>query len=402
MNILLLLLLSLPSVLGIKVPLSTKGANVVDNTGVPIKLHCTSWSGFHMEDYLAFGLEYQTVDNIIKLINEGGFNCVKMQFSTEIVYYDPVVNSKLLVDHNNNLIGMTGIEIFTYIINKLTKSGLMVILDYHILDAKWCCDPFDENGLWYNDRWSENTVILQLLKVVRLLKNNSLVVGVDIRNEIRPSLKLLNITVSGKRIIDFSKSEYPNWGKGGKNDWASAAERFGDAVHSVNDKLLIIVQGIFVLGLQEIIIYLNGNTPKFPQSLRGVIYRPINLKVPNKVVYSAHSYSWNYNINWNSEDSWEHFNKQSDYNWGFIKKDLNLPLFIGEFGTGHNVSELYFQYITRYIKENNLDWAYWSLEGNQNRKKPADINWFGLLDVNYTTFAYKPMLRSLQDLMKLN
>jgi len=36
----------------------------------------------------------------------------------------------------------------------LTKFGIAVILNNHISDAGWCCNDFDENGLWHNNHYS--------------------------------------------------------------------------------------------------------------------------------------------------------------------------------------------------------------------------------------------------------
>ena len=58
--------------------------------------------------------------------------------------------------------------------------------------------------------------------MVELEKDNEYVMGVDLRNEIRPR-------IASKSILGLfhfpSLPFYPNWGLGGEQDWAAAAER---------------------------------------------------------------------------------------------------------------------------------------------------------------------------------
>lgn len=46
-------------------------------------------------------------------------------------------------------------QIFDRTIKSLTERGVMVILNNHISDAMWCCDPSDGNGAWYNKNYTE-------------------------------------------------------------------------------------------------------------------------------------------------------------------------------------------------------------------------------------------------------
>lgn len=73
----------------------------------------------------------------------------------------------------------------------------------------------DENGLWYNARWSEGQWLQSWSIMAKRYANNSAVVGAGLRNEPRPvltgkmtslmaagltvsTLKLLHIAVAGK------------------------------------------------------------------------------------------------------------------------------------------------------------------------------------------------------------
>jgi len=280
-----------------------------------------------MQDYLTFGLEFKPLKHLISLLKNADFNCIRLEFSAEMVQKNPVVRQELLRP-NPQLIGKTAIEIYQIIVKELTDNGLMVILDYHMLDAGWCCDPFDENGLWYNSRWPEDQVIEMLSRMVEINKNNSMVIGVDIRNEIRPIIKFTYFL--GHKFFDPINSHHPTWGTGLKSDWAGAAERFGNKVLEINPNLLVFIQGMFILEPRDIKIITKGAIPKFPQTLKDVARKPLQLIVPNKLVYSAHDYVWHYNVDDWEKFTYEDYKKEAEKNWGFITKDY--PLFLGEFG----------------------------------------------------------------------
>ena len=58
-------------------------------------------------------------------------------------------------------------------------------------------------------------------------------------------------------------------------DWRAAAERCANTLLSVNADLLMFVEGL-----------------NYASDLTGVAKYPIQLTVPNRVVYEAHDYSW--------------------------------------------------------------------------------------------------------------
>lgn len=54
----------------------------------------------------------------------------------------------------------------------------------------------------------------------------------------------------------------------------------------------------------------------------------------------------------------------------------------------------------RYIRERDLDWAYWPLDGQQgpSRQRGA-VEGYGLLNATWDGWAYPPLLAELQALM---
>lgn len=270
-----------------------------------------------------------------------------------------------------------------------------------MMDAKWCCDPFDDNGLWFNSRWSEAQVQAQLETMVRLNANNPWVIGVDIRNEIRPNIHLT--TVFGHTVLDPVHTHYPTWNTGLESDWKAAAERFGNLVLANGPNMLVIVQGIFVFQWRDLVDLLGGQTDfshlHFPQSLRGVANAPIKLNIPDRVVYSAHDYSWHYDVRDWSQVSYDTFKGWVNRDWGYVM--AHYPVFMGEFGTSHDetgMNSVWFHYISRYIKETKVHWSWWEFAGIEFRDT-GEENTFGVMNPTFTDFAYYPMIQILQELM---
>jgi endoglucanase len=88
----------------------------------------------------------------------------------------------------------------------------MVILNNHIGDAIWCCNLDDGNGLWYNKNYTTQDwleVLDAMSQRYSLEVNyNPMVIGVDLRNEIRD---------------DKVNNQTANWGNGDANDWHKVA-----------------------------------------------------------------------------------------------------------------------------------------------------------------------------------
>ena len=92
-------------------------------------------------------------------------------------------------------------------------------------------------------------------------KSNPLVIGNDLRNEIRN---------------DLLNGLNPNWGSGNVNtDWKLAATNAGNQVLKVAPDSLIFIEGL-----------------KYANEMSMIKDSPITLDVSNKLVYSFHLYSW--------------------------------------------------------------------------------------------------------------
>ncbi|CAE7466048.1 unnamed protein product [Symbiodinium natans] len=136
------------------------------------------------------------------------------------------------------------------------------------IDVMWaarekrCCSTTDKEGLWYTAAYPESEWLRALGLMASRYKDNPLVVGFDLRNEIRPS-----------GIV------WPGWHtKNNLTDWAAASVRGAHRVLNASDNMLIIISGVY-----------------FSLFLCQVPTYPVHSEVPflaGRVVYTAHEYNW--------------------------------------------------------------------------------------------------------------
>ncbi len=261
-------------------------------------------------------------------------NCVRLCFSLEMFREkdgkNHFVNPQLL-SANKYLFGRTAKEIFVITVNQLTEAGVMVILNNHTSKSQWCCSDHDGDGLWFNNDYPEEEFFSCLEMLAELFRDNPRVVGIDLRNEIRPSYV-------GR----------PTWGDGSKFDWRQAAQTAADRIHRKAPDMLIIVGGL-----------------NYQLDFKGVLQHPLELKIPNKLVYSGHiySFSWGPEVQWEAvSEEWfreKLFNEQL-YVRGIAGR-AGVPFLVGEFG--ENNRNVYWKFLMKYLKELDLDFTYWCLDG---------------------------------------
>lgn len=104
-------------------------------------------------------------------------------------------------------------------------------------DADWCCSTQDQNGLWYNDRWSEADWIAAHLLIARRYEGSPYVVAGELRNELRSSV------VGGTRLTpQWPSTDGPN---DNRTDWPAAALRASSAILEARPTgYLIVVDGL--------------------------------------------------------------------------------------------------------------------------------------------------------------
>ncbi len=335
-----------------------------------MRLLAVSWYGAESEDFAVGGLQAQPLDTIADEIRRLGFNTVRLPWSNELVEHDPVVPERAL-EANPDLIGHRALDVLDRVVFALTSRGIMVVLDNHNSDAEWCCGR-DGNELWYNSRYPESSWIADWKAMALRYRHDPLVVGADLRNE--PRLRA-------------------TWGGPPETDWHGAAERGGDAVLSVSPDLLVIVEG-------------TG----YASDLSQVDSLPVELRLPDRVVYEAHDYAW-----FESHSSYEEWVGHITPKWGYLVTGPRpRPLWIGEFGTCYTRPDCvhsadpraygsWFGALTRYIRTYGLDWSYWALNGTQStgaKRTFGAVEGYGVVDSTWSGISNPRHMEALRSIME--
>lgn len=374
---------STPATLNFTPPFYTKGRQILDAKGFPLKLASLNWYGASDTDFVPGGLEVQHRDAIAALIRDLGFNSVRLPYADEIVVNNPVIEPSVIAanldlfsnsDLSDGHSSVRALDVFHAVVESLTAAGLLVIVNNHITQATWCCgiNPCDLS--WKNDWFgadmlctvsqTEELWIRNWETVMAPLVSNPLVMGADLRNEVRGL-----------------------WGTMHWGEWANAAEKAAERLLAMNPEWLMFVEGI-----------------SSANDLSGVRKRPVKLSVPGRVVYSSHVYKWS---GWGSLKpfsgrTYEDFAATMWRNWGYLLTEEIAPVWVGEFGTPDAPSEgdqNYWCHLMRYLRAVDASWGYWALNA---RKATGEWESYGLLgdDWDWSSVRRDYRLKDLQRLGK--
>ena len=372
------------------VPFHTESRFIVDANNQRIKLAGVSWYGGDSPDLVPLGLDHSDVHDIAQAIRQMGFNSVRIPWALQLYEENPAIADALL-SANPALQGMSALEVLDAVIDALAGEGLVVVLDNHRSRGDWCCDTAHGDGLWHTVAYPESSFIADWQGMATRYASQPAVIGADLRNELRgqlPDDAPAVCTDCDTPADSGCACLQPSWGDNvADTDWAAAAERAGDAVLGVNPNLLIIVEG------------------NFWSTWFGASYRPVNLSVPNRLVYSPHDYS-STNGGVASFATYAAFKAALDSAWGYIVttgQAYTAPLWVGEFGTNHTTPDpVRWPWIQQYLTEDDFDWCYWALNGTQGsgygRTFGAEET-FGVLDVQWASPASASFLGDLDALM---
>lgn len=302
------------------------------STGKTFTIRATSWFGMETETCAPHGLWSISLDQGMAQIAGMGFNTVRVPFSNECLAKKSVgsVNTAL----NPKLAGASTLKVMDAVVATARKYKLRVILDRHRPGSD------AQSALWYTARYSEAKWISDWKALAKRYKGEPTVFGFDLHNE-----------PSGNAC----------WGCGVRSrDWRAAAMRAGDAIHTVNPKLLMIVEGVQYGA--------DGSNSWWGGNLTGVKTKPVTLKVKNRVVYSPHEYpasvfdqTWFHAKNYpaNLTSVW-------DKQWGYISRKNIAPVFVGEFGTKLQSAsdKAWMKKLVAYLKDRRMSWGYWSFNPN--------------------------------------
>ncbi|RBR09779.1 uncharacterized protein FIESC28_09736 [Fusarium coffeatum] len=351
-------------------PLRTQGRDIVDIRGRRFKMASVNWYGASDEFFVTGGLDIQHRDDIAKTIKKLGFNSVRLPYADELVIENPIVDEKHL-RANSDLIGLKALDIFHAIVETLTKAGIAVIVNNHVTSATWCCGANPCDAGWSNDHlgpicrvkqteeeWIQHWEAIMLPHI-----KNPLVIGVDLRNEVRGL-----------------------WGTMPWSKWAPAAERCGNRLLQMNKDWLVIVEGT-----------------ESSNDLSSVCKRPILLDTPHTLVYSAHVYAWSGWGSWEGrflQRDYKSFAKTMRHNWAYILEKQIAPVWVGEIGAPvqPSVGDInYWQHLTRFLQEMDADFGYWAL--NARKPKGNATERYGLLQDDWKTPVLDYRMKDMLELM---
>jgi endoglucanase len=346
----------------IRPPLHAIGHKILDSAGRVVRLTSVNWYGFDQKEYLAGGLDHARIETIIGQIRDIGVNSVRLPWANETLERNPPA-ADYAVKANPKLRGKHALDVLDEVIAALARAHIMVILDNHMSRADWCCTEADGNGLWYSAEYPEEKWLADWETIVRRYRNQPWVVGADLRNELRNGA---------------------TWGGDDPRlDWHAAAERGGNAVLGVNPNLLVMVEG-----------------PEYSTDLTAFGKLPVRLKISNRVVYSPHAYA----PAGHTFESYDELQQVYDARAGYLlRAEPGVPLWVGEFGTCQTLEcedqSQWFRWFVRYLRENELSWSYWPLNGTQssgNTRKYDDVEMYGLLTPDYHHIGAPEIVRLLQ------
>jgi len=317
----------------VKVPLHTAGAKIVDANGQEVRFTGVTWFGFETANFAPHGLWARNWQDMLDQMKAAGFNTIRLPFSNQLLDDPGAMATGIDYTLNPDLKGLHGLALMDKIVDGAGQRGLKVILDQHRPTSA------GQSELWYTDQVPESRWLGDWTMLARHYAGDAAVIGADLHNEPHGTA---------------------TWGDGNvKTDWRLAAERGGDAILSITPNWLIFVEGIETY---------HGDAYWWGGNLEGAGQFPVQLSVPNRVVYSPHDYgpdvfgqSWFSAPNFpnNLAGVWQQ-------HWGFLAQH-GLPVVVGEFGgrsVGQDVEGVWQRTLIAYMKSSGIGYWYWAWNAN--------------------------------------
>ncbi|KAK4843442.1 hypothetical protein QYF36_008066 [Acer negundo] len=369
-------------VLSYSFPLLTRGKWIVDSTsGRPVKLACTSWAS-HLQPMLAEGLDKQPLRNIVAKVVQQHFSCVRLTWATYMFtrFNQSTVTQTLdslyltqakegIARNNPALLKMTVVQAYDEVVDELGRQGLMVVLDNHVSNPKWCCGNNDGNGFFGDTDFSPQEWKQGLVSIAQRFKSKNQVVAMSLRNELR-----------GPRQ--------------NQPDWYKYISQGAKMVHQENPNVLVLVSGL-----------------SYGTDLSFLKNQTLGFNLDNKLVYESHWYSWTINSHgWEGQP----LNKACaqtiqtviDHSGFVTDGDNPIPLFLGEFGIDqrgtNNADNRFINCFFAYAAQNGFSWSLWALQGSyylrEGKLQLEEV--FGVLNANWDTIRNPKFIKRLQVLQR--
>jgi endoglucanase len=333
--------------------LHTNGNKIVDSTGTTVRLTGLNWFGMETDNKTFHGLWASNPwRNMIDQMASLGYNTVRIPFSDDALKSNAIATS-INTNTNPDLVGLSPLQILDKVIDYMGSKGMRVILDRHRPTTA------QQTALWYTAAVPESTWIADWQMLARRYAGNTTVIGADLHNE------------------PHAEGTKPNstgacWGCGDQaRDWRLAAERAGNAILSVQPNWLIVVEGVSCPSGGENNVWDNDtsndeNCGWWGGNLSKAGAQPVELSVPNRVVYSPHEYATSvYHQTWFDDPSYPaNMPAIWDNYWGYLYKQNIAPIMVGEFGTTlqSDIDKVWLQNLMAYMGSgvNGMSFTYWS------------------------------------------
>jgi endoglucanase len=311
----------------------TDGTQIVDANDRPVRIAGINWFGFESSTYVVHGLGQRDYRALLDQVKGLGYNTVRLPYSDQLFATGSVPTGIAFGNGmNQDLQGLTGLQVMDKIVAYAGQIGLRIILDHHGVDADV------QSPEWYADDCAASCFESNWRMLATHYLGNPTVVGADVDNE----------------------PHHPAcWGCGDPAlDWQMEAQKVGDEILAINPHWLIFVEGVECY---------NGDCYWWGGNLEGVADSPVRLAVPHQLVYSAHDYPPDvYNLHYFSAPDYpNNMPGVWDTHWGFIVKDHIAPLWVGEFGTllDDNADRQWLSTMVAYLGMGvtGINWTYWCL-----------------------------------------
>jgi len=230
--------------------------------GERFNLKGLSWFGFETDLNVFHGLWARDYYDLFKFIQSQKFNAMRIPFNLDMVLTDPAPSSisygycSTNISCNTDLKGLSSLQV----LDKMTAGGygIQVMLDMHSFEP----DGYMQNGLWYDDTHPESAVLKGWDILIARYKDYKNVFAIDLKNE------------------PFATT----WHTGDNStDWDAAVVRIGNHILSQGVSWLIFFEGTCKSPACAQACFWGEN-------LQGQGQNPISLSVPNRLVYSPHTY----------------------------------------------------------------------------------------------------------------
>jgi len=303
----------------IPLPLSTRGAAIVDARNQPVLLRGVNWFGMETDLHVPHGLWQRDYKAMLAQIKQLGYNFIRLPFAVESLRSDQISGVDFTIGSNRDLEDKTPLEVMDLIV--------------------------EIPELWYGEGYTEADWINTWVMLAERYRDRANVIGADLKNE-----------PHGRA----------SWGTGDRDtDWRLAAERAGNAILATNPNWLIVVEGVEgnVPGQRLTTHWQGGN-------LEGVRRFPVRLSRSGKLVYSPHEYGPGvYPHPWFTESSFpQNLIDRWETGFFYIARSRIAPVLIGEFGgrqvDAESIEGQWQRQLVSFIRQNQLSFAYWSWNPN--------------------------------------